>query len=116
MKLALFKVTEGVTISAAMKTLFVVNQIRGQAWDTNTPLRSQHLWDEHASYMDQLTADGFIVLGGPLGDAESAALLVVDAPDEETVQATLARDPWRASGHLVAPKIQRWTIFLEAPL
>ena len=97
-----------------MKTLFVVNQIRGEAWDTNTALRSQALWGEHASYMDQLTAEGFIVLGGPLGDAESAAMLVVDAPDEEAVQATLARDPWRASGHLVEPKIQRWTIFLAA--
>src|SRR5215510_12962511 len=97
-----------------MKTLFVVNQIRGEAWDDRTPLRSQALWDEHASYMDQLTAAGFIVLGGPLGDAESPAMLVVDAPDEEVVQATLARDPWRASGHLVEPKIQHWTIFLEA--
>jgi len=97
-----------------MKTLFVVNQIRGKAWNTNTSLRSQELWDEHASYMDQLTAEGFIVLGGPLGDAESAAMLVVDAPNEEVVQAKLTRDPWRASGHLVEPKIQCWTIFLEA--
>jgi uncharacterized protein YciI len=62
----------------------------------------------------QLTADGFIVLGGPLGDPEGEAMLVVDAPDEETVQSTLARDPWRESGHLIEPKIQRWTIFLEA--
>src|SRR5262249_8724661 len=98
-----------------MKTLFVVNQIRGEAWDARTPLRSQVLWDEHAAYMDQLTAAGFVVLAGPLADAESAAMLIVEAPDEETVNATLARDPWRASGHLVEPKIQRWTIFLEAP-
>jgi len=97
-----------------MKTLFVVIQIRGEKWDHETPLRSQSLWDEHAEFMDRLTADGFIVLGGPLGDAESAAMLVVNAPDEETVRATLARDPWRVSGHLVAPKIERWTVFLEA--
>lgn len=97
-----------------MKTLFVVNQIRGKSWDAGKPIRSQPLWDEHAALMDQLTADGFIVLGGPLGDAEGEAMLVVDAPDEETVQATLAKDPWRASGHLTLPQVQRWTIFLEA--
>ena len=96
-----------------MRTLFVVNQIRGDGWDLRRPLRSQALWDEHAAFMDQLTAEGFIVLGGPLGDAESTAMLVFDAPDEEAVRNMLARDPWRASGHLIEPKIQRWTIFLE---
>jgi uncharacterized protein YciI len=78
-------------------------------------LRSQALWDEHAEFMDRLTAEGFIVLGGPLGDAESAAMLVIDAPDEKSVRQILAPDPWRASGHLVEPNIQRWTVFLEAP-
>ena len=97
-----------------MKTLFVINQIRGKAWDPNKPLRAQALWDKHAAYMDKLTADGFIVLGGPLGDAEGEAMLVVDAPEEETVHGTLAKDPWRHSGHLIEPKIQRWTIFLES--
>ena len=96
-----------------MKTLFVVNQIRGPAWDASTPLRSQVLWDEHAAFMDQLTAEGFIVLGGPLGDAEGEAMLLIDAPDEETIHATLDRDPWRASSHLTRPEVQRWTIFLD---
>ena len=97
-----------------MKTLFVVNQIRGHAWDATKPIRSQVLWDEHADFMDRLTADGFVVLGGPLGDPEGEAMLVVEARDEETVRATLAPDPWRKSGHLIEPRIQPWTIFLEA--
>ena len=97
-----------------MKTLFVVNQIRGVAWDAAKSIRSQTLWEEHAAFMDQLTAEGFIVLGGPVGDPEGEAMLIVNAPDEETVKATLAKDPWRQSGHLIQPKIQRWTIFLEA--
>lgn len=97
-----------------MRTLFVVNQIRGTSWDASKPIRSQALWDEHAAFMDQLTTDGFIVLGGPLGDPEAEAMLVVDAADEETAKATLAKDPWRDSGHLIAPKIQPWTIVLES--
>lgn len=97
-----------------MKTLFVVHQIRGQAWEANEPLRSQQLWDEHAAFMDQLTSEGFVVLGGPLGDADGEAMLVVKAADEAAVHATLATDPWRASGHLVTPKVERWIIFLES--
>jgi len=49
-----------------------------------------------------------------LGDPEGEAMLVVAAPDEETARATLAKDPWRDSGHLIEPKVQAWTIFLEA--
>lgn len=97
-----------------MKTFFIVNQVRGRAWEASKPIRSQVLWDEHAAYMDQLTADGFIVLGGPLEDPDGEAMLVIDAPDEETVHAVLAKDPWRDSGHLTVPRIQRWIIFLEA--
>jgi uncharacterized protein YciI len=95
-----------------MKTLFVVKQIRGEAWDVTKPLRSQTQWDEHAAFMDQLAADGFVVLGGPLGD-DGEAMLVVDAPDEAAVEETLGRDPWRESGMLLPPDIQRWTILLE---
>ena len=97
-----------------MKTLFIVNQIRGTAWDATRPIRAQALWDEHAAYMDQLTADGFIVLGGPVGDPDGEAMLVVNAADEESVHDKLVRDPWRVSGHLTVPEVQRWIIFLEA--
>ena len=95
-----------------MKTLFVVKQIRGQAWDWTKPLRSQAQWDSHAAFMDELAASGFVVLGGPLGD-DGEAMLVIDAPYEEAVEATLGRDPWRQSGMLLPPDIQRWTILLE---
>lgn len=67
-----------------MKTLFVVTRIKGQAWDASEPMRSQEQWTEHATFMDQLTADGFVVLGGPLGD-DGNILLVVDAADESEI-------------------------------
>lgn len=65
--------------------------------------------------MDRLTAEGSILLGDPLdrGDGDDA-MLVVDAPDEETVVSRLADDCWKKPGILVVKSIQRWTIFLEA--
>ena len=96
-----------------MKTLFVVTRIRGQSWDTDKPLRSQHEWPEHATFMEQLATDGFVVLGGPLGD-EGEVLLVVDAADESEIRATLARDPWSQLGILEVSAVQRWTILLQS--
>jgi len=96
-----------------MKTLFVVTRTRGHAWDAGNPIRSQDQWAEHATFMNGLAADGFVVLGGPLGDGHKA-MLVVAAADESEIQSTLAQDPWSQSGILAAPAIERWTILLEA--
>jgi len=42
--------------------------------------REQPLWNEHAAFIDQLVAEGFILMGGPLVD-ESGAMLIVNADD-----------------------------------
>jgi hypothetical protein len=60
--------------------------------------------------MDGLVEQGFIVLGGPLGDGR--VVHVVEAESEHDVRATLARDPWSGS-HLVVDAIDPWTIRLD---
>jgi hypothetical protein len=95
-----------------MKTLFVVTLIKGEAWDASKPMRSQEHWTEHAALMDRMAADGFIVLGGPLGD-ESKVLLVINAADESEIHSRFAQDPW-IPGIRVMQSIQQWTIFLQA--
>ena len=62
--------------------------------------------------MDALEAEGFVVLGGPVGD-ETRALLVIDAESEGEIRETLGRDPWSGS-HLVIESIDSWTIRLGA--
>jgi uncharacterized protein YciI len=98
-----------------MKTRFMVLQAKGPSWDPIKLRRAQALWDEHAAFMEKLTADGFVVLGGPLGEGDGDdALLVIDAADKDTIISTLNDDPWRAAGILEVKSIQRWTIFLES--
>jgi hypothetical protein len=63
--------------------------------------------------MNRLPAYGFVVLGGPVGDS-GEVLLAVDAPGEDEINATLARDPWSRSGILIVRAIQRWTILLSS--
>ena len=98
-----------------MKTRFIVLQAKGPSWDPTRLRREQALWDEHAAFMDKLTAEGFIVLGGPLGEGDGEdALLVVNAPDEDAITSTLKSDPWLTAAILEIRTIQRWTVFLEA--
>lgn len=96
-----------------MKTLFVVTLIKGHAWDEARRMRSQAHWTEHAALMDQLAADGFIVLGGPIGD-ESKSLLVMDAADESQVRSVFESDPWIQSGVREIQAIEPWTILLQS--
>ena len=65
--------------------------------------------------MDALTADGFVVLGGPFGEGDGDdSLLVVAATDETAIRTRLADDPW--SGDLLTIKsIEAWSVWLGAP-
>jgi uncharacterized protein YciI len=92
-------------------TFHVVLLRSGPQWDTSLPLEEQSGWDEHASFMDGLVDDGFVVLGGPLSD-EHRVVHVVEAESEEAIRATLARDPWSGT-HLEVGAIDPWTIRLN---
>ena len=86
----------------------------GPAWDPGTPMREQDAWSEHAVFMDALAEEGFVVLGGPIGDGSPhRAMLIVDAPSETEVERRLADDPWRRGGLLTVRSIQPWKILLD---
>ena len=93
--------------------MFLVTLLRsGPQWDTARPMEKQSGWEAHATFMDGLVDDGFLVLGGPLSDEHRVAH-AVEAESEEAVRATLARDPWSET-HLRVGSIEPWTIRLDA--
>jgi hypothetical protein len=89
----------------------VVLHRSGPSWQASLPLEQQSGWDEHADFMETLVDDGFIVLGGPLGD-EQRVVHAVEAESEQRVRERLADDPWSGS-HLVVDSIDPWTIRLD---
>jgi hypothetical protein len=92
--------------------MFLVVLLRsGPQWDASQPLEGQSGWTEHAAFMDGLVDEGFLVLGGPLGDEHRVAH-AVEAESEEAIRATLARDPWSET-HLRVDTIDPWTIRLD---
>jgi uncharacterized protein YciI len=64
--------------------------------------------------MDALADEGFVVLGGPLGDGEEKFLLIIDAESEQEIAARLADDPWTPPGLLRIAKVERWEVLLIA--
>jgi uncharacterized protein YciI len=92
-------------------THYAVTRERGERWAASLPLREQEKWDEHAAFMDRLAEDGFVVLGGPLGD-EAKFLLIIAAESEQAIVARLAEDPWTPMGLLRIAGIERWEILL----
>jgi uncharacterized protein YciI len=92
---------------------FAVRLVHGPGWDPSRRIRDQDGWDEHAAFMDGLVDDGFVILGGPVGDGEQT-LHVVEAADESEIEARLAKDPWASAGLLRIGTVERWTFWLDS--
>jgi uncharacterized protein YciI len=92
-------------------TYFAVIRERDSGWDDSRPMHEQENWDEHASFMNALVDDGFVVLGGPLGVGRSI-LLVVNAESKEAVRTRIAADPWTTMKLLRISSIEPWQIVL----
>jgi uncharacterized protein YciI len=93
---------------------FLVELARGPAWDHSRRRREQAGWDEHAAFMDALTEEGVVVLGGPVGEGDGDnSLLVVDVDSEAAIRARLADDPW-AGDMLTIESVRPWSVWLRA--
>ena len=95
-----------------MKHTFVTISSPGPKQDLSKGTREQSFWDEHAAFIDQLVAEGFILMGGPFID-QGGAMLIVNAEDENEVREKLRNDPWMEHGVLKLESVKRWQIFID---
>lgn len=84
-----------------MKQLFAVIRSRGAAWRASRSKEGQEDWEAHASFMNALEKEGFVVLGGPL-EGTPDVLLVVRARTPDEVVDRLSADPWAPRAFAVA--------------
>ena len=96
-----------------MADYYLVKLAHGRAWDHARRLRDQEGWDEHATFMDALTEEGIVILGGPVGEAGDEVLLVVDVESEAAIRTRLADDPW-ANDMLTITSVEPWSVLLRA--
>lgn len=91
---------------------FAVRLVHGPGWDASRQIREQDAWEEHAAFMDGLVDQGFVVLGGPVGDGHET-LHVIEAVNENELRARLSHDPWAAAGLLRIGTIETWALWLD---
>ena len=91
--------------------LFAVIRTHGAAWQESRPLEHQADWAGHASFMNSLVNDGFVLLGGPL-EGTSDVLLVIRAKTPDEVRSRLAEDPWTGNDLLRITRVELWTLRL----
>ena len=91
---------------------FVVINEQGPGWDPKRVMREQKGWPDHASFMDSLEAEQFVVLGGPLKYSKHRAMLIVKASNEQELRKRLAEDPWMRTEVLKTIEIYPWDILL----
>ena len=94
-----------------MPQLFVVIRARGPAWQDSRPMESQADWAAHASFMNSLAKEGFVILGGPL-EGSSDVLLIIRAKTPDEVRSRLAEDPWTRNDLLRITRVAPWTLRL----
>ena len=94
-----------------MTNWYLVLSDAGPRRDPSRGTREQPWWDDHASFIDGLVEDGFILLGGPFADG--GAMMVVQAESEAAVKQTLNSDPWYQNGILSLVSIREWQMFIN---
>ncbi len=97
-----------------MAGCFLVRQARGPRWDPSCGRREQIGWDQHVAFIDRLSEDSKILLGGPIGDVDGEyVVLVVYASGEAEARAMFADDPWMDS-ILKIESVEAWTLWVGA--
>ncbi|MEP7023267.1 MAG: hypothetical protein ABJB47_05525 [Actinomycetota bacterium] len=91
---------------------FALTLVHGPGWDGSRPIRQQQAWDQHAAFMDGLVDDGFVILGGPLGDGDRT-LHVVEADSDSAVRARMSQDPWAVMDLLRVGSVEPWALWLD---
>jgi uncharacterized protein YciI len=91
---------------------FAVRLVHGPRWDDARQIRDQSGWDQHAEFMDRLADEGFVIIGGPVGDGQQT-LHAVDAADEREIRARFGQDPWASAGLLLIGTIEPWQLWLD---
>ena len=96
---------------------FTVIREAGPAWTDGKGTAEQPAVNDHATFMDTLAGEGFVLFGGPLAGSEHGrlrALLIVDADSDDEIHRRLAGDPWVLTQRIVTTGIESWNVFVGA--
>jgi uncharacterized protein YciI len=96
---------------------YAVIREAGPAWTDGKGITEQPAVSDHATFMNALADQRFVLFGGPLAGTEHGrlrVLLIVNADSEAEIHRRLADDPWTPTQQLQITSIEPWNIFVGA--
>jgi uncharacterized protein YciI len=96
---------------------FAVIREAGPAWTDGKGISEQAAVSDHATFMNAVADQGFVLAAGPLAGSEHGrlrVLLIVNADNEAEIHRRLADDPWARTDQLQITSIEPWNIFVGA--
>ena len=98
-------------------SLFAVTREAGPGWADGKGAFGQPAVNDHATFMNGLADEGFVLFAGPLAGSEHdrlRVLLIAEAASEADINRRLADDPWVRTQRLVTTSIEAWNLLLGA--
>jgi len=94
--------------------LFAAFVHRAEAWDHALPPQQQAGFPDHAKFVGELEASGFIAQAG-LMQPSNDVLFVFRADSEQAVRERMAQDPWQRDGHARLGRVEEVQFRIGAP-
>jgi uncharacterized protein YciI len=98
-------------------SVFAVTREAGPGWTEGKGAFDQPAVNDHATFMNALADEGFVLFAGPLAGSERdriRVLLIADAPSEADIHRRLADDPWARGQRVVTTRIEPWLLMVGA--
>jgi uncharacterized protein YciI len=87
---------------------------RGGAWDDTLPPQEQAGFPDHANFVGELEASGFIAMAG-LMQPSNEVLFIIRAESEAAIRARFTQDPWQNDGHARLGRVEEVMFRIGAP-
>ena len=94
--------------------LFAALVHRAAAWDQSLPAHEQSGFPDHAKFVGELEASGFIAMAG-LMQPSNDVLFIFRAESEAAVRSRMAGDPWQKDGHARLGRVEEVTFRIGSP-
>ena len=98
-------------------SLFAVTREAGPSWTEGKGAFEQPAVNDHATFMNQLAEEGFVLFAGPLAGSEHdriRVLLIAQAASETDIHRRLADDPWQRTQRVVTTSVEPWNLLVGA--
>lgn len=89
----------------------IVRFSAGPVWGDGPP-QAQPGWDAHEAFIDELVAQGTVVMGGPYSDY-GGSMVLLEGIDVEAARRLVDRDPFVRNGVFVLEDVREWTVYVD---